>query len=260
MFLTAAPGADVVDEVQTFRNSIDDSQATWIYAGKAAAAARHSTQIGEKSWDACVLLQYPSRGACERHAQSAQMRQALERFADHYIQGFQRWGLASAAVPLLLLLLRGAQVMGRRPSHFPFRRARDRDTVLPAEQIATRLRAESELGSHGIVIVNLVKNGTREQQRANRRYAIGMFGAMAEGGYGPMHLGRAVQVEKDYNFDTVALVYYPGVEFFISLAQSDYFQSIVGDKQVADTQAVITVPVASGLQNRRTGTQTRGRS
>ena len=82
--------------------------------------------------------------------------------------------------------------------------------VLPAEQIATRLRAESELGSRGIVIVNLVKNGTREQQKANRRYAIAMFGAMAEGGYGPMHLGKSVQVEKDYDFDTVALVYYPG--------------------------------------------------
>ena len=247
MFLTAAPGADAVDEVQTLRNSIDDSQARWIYAGKAVFAARHSTQLGEKCWDAVVLLQYPSRGAYEHHAQSAQMRQALDPFEDHYIQGFQRWALASAVAPLLLLVLRGAQVIGRRPSHFPFRRARDRDMVLPAEQIATRLRAESELGSRGIVIVNLVKNGTREQQKANRRYAIAMFGAMAEGGYGPMHLGKSVQVEKDYDFDTVALVYYPGVEFFISLAQSDYFQSIVGDKQVADTQAVITVPIASRM-------------
>ena len=40
-------------------------------------------------------------------------------------------------------------------------------------------------------VVNLLKNGTAEEQAANRAYGLAMLGAMAEGGYGPMHAGRA---------------------------------------------------------------------
>ena len=91
--------------------------------------------------------------------------------------------------------------------------------------------------------MNLTREGSSTQQAANRRYAGSMLGAMAEGVYGPLHMGRAVQVERDYEFDSVAIVYYPGVEFFADLMRSDFFQQIYGDKQLGDTQAVITVPI-----------------
>jgi hypothetical protein len=92
-----------------------------------------------------------------------------------------------------------------------------------------------------------VKRGTSEQQAKDASYVSRMMSAMAEGGYGPMHIGRAVTLEGDADFDQVAIVYYPGVEFFASMARSSFFQGIIGDKQLGDTQAVITVPILARL-------------
>ena len=49
-------------------------------------------------------------------------------------------------------------------------------------------------------------------------------------------------------FVLVVLLYDPGVGFFAEMMLSDDYQDIFGDKQVADTQAVITVPVLDRLQ------------
>jgi len=62
-----------------------------------------------------------------------------------------------------------------------------------------------------------------------------------------MHMGAAVQVEKNYDFDHVMIVYYPGVQFFADMMTSEYYQAIFGDKQLADTQAIITVPILDRL-------------
>jgi hypothetical protein len=48
-------------------------------------------------------------------------------------------------------------------------------------------------------------------------------------------------------FDRVALVYYPGVQYFADMMRSRFYRDIVGDKQLADTQASITVPVLDRL-------------
>ncbi|AOW93714.1 hypothetical protein BFN03_16540 [Rhodococcus sp. WMMA185] len=246
-FLAASPGTDIVSEVRALRRATEGSQAGWIYAGKVVVAALHSAQIGEKNWSAVVLLQYPSREAYERHAESAAMRAALARFEEVYVQGFRRSPFVNAMIPQLLLAMRVAQIVGRRPSHFPFRRTQSQDVPPQVEQLSRRLSEEVEFGAHAIVIVNLIKRGTREQRSADRRYTTAMFSAMAEGGYGPLHVGRPVRVERNYEFDAVALVYYPGVEFFIDLTRSEYFQAIYGDKQLGDTQAVITVPILDRL-------------
>ncbi|WP_139277894.1 hypothetical protein [Rhodococcus marinonascens] len=246
-FLRASPGADTVSEVRALRRATEGSQAGWIYAGKAVVTPHHSAQIGEKDWSAVVLLQYPSRVAYERHAESAELRAALGRFEEVYVQGFRRSSLVSAMIPQLLLAMRAAQIVGRRPSHFPLRRTQSQDVLSRVEQLPHRLREEVEFGTHAIVIVNLIQQGTREQRSANRRYTMSMLSAMAEGGYGPLHIGRPVRVERNYEFDAVALVYYPGVEFFVDLIQSEYFQAIFGDKQLGDTQAVITVPILDRL-------------
>ncbi|QUR68162.1 hypothetical protein [Mycobacterium spongiae] len=247
MFLTVAPGADVIEELRVLRRVTRSSGAAWIYAGKAVAAPRYSAQIGEKEWSAVVLLEFPSRAAYDRHAESEGMSTALGRFQEAYLQGFQRFSGLSAMFPQLLLAMRAVQIVGRRPSHFPFTPTRNPDVLQQADQLARRLRKEMEFGAHAIVIVNLIKRGTREQQAADRRYRMAMFGAMAEGGYGPLHLGRAVRIERNYEFDMVALVYYPGIEFFVDMIRSEYFQAIIGDKQLGDTQAVITVPILDRL-------------
>lgn len=247
LFLSTKPGADTIEEVRALKRETEGSEATWIYAGKAVLAPLHSAQIGEKSWSATVLLQYPSRAAYDRHAQSDEMRTARGRFEEVYAQGFQRWPFVSAMIPQALLAMRAGQIVRRRPSHFPFERAEGLDAPPEAGAYARRLREERELGAHAIVIVNLLKEGTPEQRAANRRYGASMFGAMAEGGYGPLHIGAAVRIERDHDFDQVALVYYPGVGFFADMVQSDYFQGIVGDKQLGDTQAVITVPILDRL-------------
>jgi hypothetical protein len=72
-----------------------------------------------------------------------------------------------------------------------------------------------------------------------------MIGAMAERGCGPMHMGRAVTLEGDADFDDVAIVYYPGVAYFAEMLGSNFFQGIIGDKQLGDTQATVTVPILS---------------
>jgi hypothetical protein len=41
----------------------------------------------------------------------------------------------------------------------------------------------------------------------------------------------------------VAIVYCPGVQFFADMLRSEFFQGIIGGKQLGDTQAVITVPI-----------------
>jgi len=143
--------------------------------------------------------------------------------------------------------MRAVQLVRRQPSHFPFEPAEELDALPEARQLAERLRAERELGADAVVIVNLIREGTPEQAAANRRYGGSMLGAMAEGGYGPLHVGRAVRVERDYDFDSVAIVYYPGVDFFAEMATSRFFQGIVGNKQLADTQAVVTVPILDRL-------------
>jgi len=70
---------------------------------------------------------------------------------------------------------------------------------------------------------------------------------MAALAHGPMHLGSAVPVEGDAQFDDVVIVYYPGVDYFSHLVRSRFFQGIIGDKQLGDTLVVLTVPILSRL-------------
>ena len=88
-----------------------------------------------------------------------------------------------------------------------------------------------------------MKDGAPEEVAANEDYGRAMLGVMARGGHGPMHMGAAVTLEGDAAFDGVILVYYPGVRYFHDLTGSTFFGGIVGDKQLGDTQATVTVPI-----------------
>ena len=247
LFLETKPGTDVLDEVRALQHATEGSEATWIYAGKSVVPALTSSQMGKNDWSAIVLLQYSSREAFDRHAQSEQMRTALGRFAEVYRQGFRRSPVVNAMIPQVLLGMRAAQIVRGRPSYFPFVPAEDVTRLPEAGEIERRLLGERELGADAIVIVNLIKAGTAEERAANRRYGAPMLGAMAEGGYGPIHLGAAVRVEREHDFDDVVLVYYPGVQFFADLVRSTFYQAIYGDKQLGDSQANITVPILDRL-------------
>lgn len=246
-FLRVAPGADVIETLRALRRETEGLEgARWVYAGKVALDAMASRQLGEVDWSAVVVLQYPSRDAYRRAAATERYRAALASLAQSYSHGFERPVVANLLLPQLLLARRLQQLATREPSHFPFVPVAEGE-LPPDRARVEKLLAERELGARAAVVVNLTRRGTAEQQASDRAYAQRMLGAMAEGGYGPLHLGRAVAVEGDHAFDSVAIVYYPGVEFFHEMARSRFFQGIIGGKALGDAQASITVPVLGRL-------------
>jgi hypothetical protein len=148
-----------------------------------------------------------------------------------------------------LLAKRAGNIVTFASSVFPLERGEPIEAIPEAKERVQRLLAEREFGADGTVIVNLQKHGTAEQRASDSAYGNRMMDGMAEGGYGPMHLGPAVRVEADYDhdFDQVVLVYYPGVEFFADLARSTFFQGIIGGKSLGDTQTNLTVPILDRL-------------
>lgn len=247
-FLRTAPEADVLEEVRKLHAATQGTaDVEWVYAGKVALPGNVSSQIGPVDWKAIVVLQYPSREAYEQMARSEGYRQALARFPESYSHGFQRPAWPNLLLPQAFLARRVKQLVAREPSNFPFvRKPGIEDEPRIAEGVAGLL-AEAELGADAAVVVNLQKQGTAEQQASDRGYVGRMMSAMAEGGYGPMHMGPAVRVEGNHDFDAVAIVYYPGVQFFADMLRSDFFQGIIGGKQLGDTQATITVPILDRL-------------
>lgn len=252
-FLELLPGADLFESVRKLRDALEaGGAARMVYAGKVALNARPSDQLvaafGEAvPWDAVVCVQYPSREAYDGIAASDGYRQALAGFARSYSHGMQRSALQNLLIPQGLLALRIAQIVRREPAQYPFEPLPRDEWTTPGEVRFERLSEEHELGARAVVVVNLFRPGTAEQREADRGYTSRMLAVMAEVGYGPMHIGRAVTLEKGAEYGHVALVYYPGVEFFRSMAESRFFQGIIGGKQFADTQASITVPILGRL-------------
>jgi hypothetical protein len=253
-FLELAPGAELFASVRRVRDAIESAGGgRVVYAGKVALDALSSKQLtarfgSEVRWSAVVLAQYPSRADAERAAASAPLREALGAFVRHHSTGMERSAARNLALPLVLLSVRARQIATGAPSHFPFERAPNPPPLV--EQLAIpRLEAERELGARAAVIVNLNRVGSAEEQAADRAYVSEMFGLMAEGVHGPMHVGRAVRLagEGEAAFDHVALVYYPGVDYFADMARSRFYQGIVGGKQLGDAQASITVPILDRL-------------
>ena len=220
LFLRSAPGVDVIDAVGALKRATEPLGASWIYAGKAALIPLQSSQLQQTPWTAVALLQFPSRDAFDRAASGDAWRAALDPFEETYTHGFERSALTSVAIPQMLLAGRALQLLRGQPSHFPFEPAETLTNLPEADAWAEQLLRERELGRDAIVIVNLQRLGTREQQAADRAYAAAMFGPMAEAGYGPLHVGRAVTVEGEARFDGVAIVYYAGVQLFADMMRS----------------------------------------
>jgi hypothetical protein len=244
-FVAAGEGADPMEPLRKLRVDLEGTgQAKMVYAGRSAPLGLSSSQLGEAAWDAVVLVQYPSRGVFDSIASSSSYQAALAKFSKSYSHGLDRGVLLNLGLPVALLGARIYDVITRKPNRLPFQPA-------PLEQLEERTRGDrfAELDSlrqyseDALVVVNLLKNGTAEQQSADRGYGLAMAGLFAEGVHGPMHFGKAVRVEGDAEFDRVALVYYPGIDYMQRMIRSTFFNGIVGGKQPGDTMAVPTVPV-----------------
>ena len=221
-----------------------------VYAGKVAVNALASQQLvdrfgGEVPWSAVLLTQFGSRAVADRVLASEGYRQALTRFGQAYSCGMQRSAWLNLGIPVVLLGKRIRQILSGAPSHFPFVPAAEPNSAI--KERAAQLLAAREYGARAVVVANLLREGTATNAAADRRYTAQMFGMMAEGVHGPMHVGVAVPLATGDEFDRVALVYYPGVQYFADMMGSRFYQNIVGDKQLADTQASITVPVLDCL-------------
>lgn len=226
--------------------SATEPELSWIYAGRVAANGGHSPQLGDKQWTAVALLQAPSRERAEASL-SGPLDAALAAHPDVHVQGFDRPVLGNILLPQMLGARRLVALLRREPSNFPFVRRESELTMPEASRLGERMLRGESMNTKAAVVFNLSTPGTPEQQKKDAAYVGRMLGSMAEGHYGPIHRGPAIRVMGEAEFENVVIVYYPGVRFFSEMIQSDFFQGIIGDKQLGDNQSTITVPVLDRL-------------
>jgi hypothetical protein len=250
-FLETAEGAEVVPEVANLRRQIETpSGGKLIYAGQAAFTVA-SNRLGPAEWDAVILVEYPSRESYEVAARTPAYRDALASFARTYSHGMKRSRLLSLALPQFLLGLRLVDLVKGNLRAQPLEPLPE-PAAIPAEfgllkDRIGQLRDLAPVNSEAVVIFNLMQPGDAQQQAANRSYGFKMMTRMAALAHGPIHVGRAVTLDGAVDFQEVAIVYYPGVEYFAELVGSRFFLGIIGNKQLGDTVSVPTVPILSRL-------------
>jgi hypothetical protein len=243
-----APGADLFAATRRLVGALEAAGARAVYAGKRLVIGQQARQTPDVEWDFALLCQYASRAAYEAALRRPDVAGALAGLEARYDLGMRRPVLRNLLLPGLLLLRRVADVLRRAPSGYPFVRDEAPERMRPERtRIVEELRKESDLGRDAVAVVNFVLPGTREQQASDAGYVSAMMGLMAERGYGPMHIGRAVTVEGDARFERVAIVYYPGAGYFADMAESAFFGGIIGGKQLGDNLSMITAPYLDRL-------------
>lgn len=251
-FVKLAPGQDVLDGVRGFVEGVEAGGAEVVYAGKVLINGRVSKQLPTDDWEAFVLAQYPSREAWDAAEASSAHQALLSPFINTYSLGMNRVAAANLAIPVFLLGKRISQLVRGEPSRYPFTPV-ELPAEIPAEgrerleEFGRRLRAGAEYGKESLVIVNFAKQGNAEERKANAGYGGEMMAMMAETGAGPMHIGRAVTLEGDADFDQVIIVHYPGVQFFAEMVRSEFYTGIFGGKQLGDDLSTLTVPLLPHL-------------
>ena len=250
-YLGVAEGEDVIKAIAALRREIEAvGAAKMVYAGQAALTVE-SSQLAPQNWDAVVLVEYPSRSAYEDAAESSRQRDALASFRAVYSHGMARSPVVNLLLPQLLLALRAGDILRgnwnvEELEPASVEGASSEQVALFRERMKSLLSLAS-VNDEAVVIFNLAKPGSEAEQARNRSYGLTMLTRMAALAHGPMHLGSAVPVEGDAQFDDVVIVYYPGVDYFSHLVRSRFFQGIIGDKQLGDTLVVLTVPILSRL-------------
>ncbi len=164
----------------------------------------------------------------------------------------QRKARQNFVVSLYMLQRRIRHFLSRKPATYPFE-----PVAVPAEQLrqVTAQRAlldktvaENEAFSEdALVIINFQELGDASQKSANSKYGNSMMSMLSEVGHGPVHMGQAVSLEDDVNFDQVVIVYYPGIKYFAEMVRSKFYTSIFGGKQLGDDLSSPTVPILQHL-------------
>jgi hypothetical protein len=220
-----------------------------VYAGLVGVTMVPSTQLAN-DWSAAVLAQYPSKDAFDRQRKAAAVEQVLGGCERSYVHGFRRPALPNLLIPIALGVMRLRDIVLRRQPILPFQQVAYEDALPPLQmkrKEILKLDDYRDIRDDAIVVVNLIKPGTAEQRAADRAYSQEMVRGMAEGGYGPMHMGRAIRVEGEHRFEEFVAVYYPGIDHMHAMIGSAFMNRIAPGKQLADTLAVATIPVLSKL-------------
>jgi len=250
-YLRLAHGSDLVEALAKARETLDGAGGNrWIYAGKVVLMGLESSQLGEPEWDAIVLSQYDSREAYDEIARSIPYHQAFAHFDATYHHGMQRPPVLNLAIPVIFLGMWVADIVKGVPVIDPYDRASDEDLAgrgLATEEGLLAVEAARAYNEDAVVVFNLVLSGGASEQKANRAYDRKMVGLFSAHGHGPSHMGKSVTLEGDAKFESVGIVYYPGLDYFISLMQSKFYNGIVDGKQLGDTQAIPTVPILDRL-------------
>ncbi|MAE96320.1 MAG: hypothetical protein CL910_16840, partial [Deltaproteobacteria bacterium] len=248
-YMKVAPDRSSIDALRALRDAVErPGGGRVVYAGLVGMNMVASSQI-PNDWSALALVQYPSREAYEATAARDDYRELLAGFEGSYTHGAIRGAGLSLMAPVGLLLLRLRDIVLRKPPIFPFEPAGDE--ALPAQKVKMKeveqLDAFRETKDDAVVIFNLIQPGNEEQRKADRSYGLEMLRGMAEGSYGPMHIGRAVTVEGDARFTQFIAVYYPGIDHMHAMIGSTFISLIGSGKQLGDSLAVATIPVLSKL-------------
>jgi hypothetical protein len=247
-----APGRPLLDDARVLVRAIEAEGGQIVYAGEVVVNGIASDQLPAAEWDAFVLAQYPSREAFDRAVRSPGLEEALASFTDRYTLGMIRSAALNLGIPIGLGALRVWDVLRREPARYPFTRMElppdaPADARERRDRLVEALLAHPQTGRDAVVVLNFIQNGSEAERKANTGYGLKLMSLMAELGHGPIHLGRAVTVEGDARFDQVAIVYYPGVQYFADMVRSEFFTGIVGGKQLEDTLSSVTVPLLPRL-------------
>ena len=220
-----------------------------VYAGLVGLTMAPSAQL-DNDWSAVLFAEYPSQEAFERNRTSPAWEELRARCERSHLSGFRRPAIPNLLIPILLGALRLRDIALRRPRILPFTPVPDADAI-PELQMKRKemdvLDEYRDIRDDAVVIVNWLLPGDAEQRAADRAYTGEMTRGMAEGGYGPMHIGRAVTIEGDSRFRQFAAVYYPGIDHMQAMIGSRFMNGIARGKQLGDTLAIATIPVLSKL-------------
>jgi hypothetical protein len=220
-----------------------------VYAGLAPLTLAESAQI-ENDWSGVLIAQYPSRDAFERGRKTPALEQALAACEYTHVHGFERPMLTNLIMPLGLGAIHLLARMRCLKPVLPFEPVKDEDATpefRTRRKELLRFDLYRDVREDAIMMINLVLHGTAEQRAADDAYTGEMGRGMAEGGYGPMHMGRAITVQGDSRFHMFAAVFYPGIDHMHAMLGSAFFNQIASGKQLGDTIAMPTVPVLSKL-------------
>jgi hypothetical protein len=246
-------GQELLEGVSRYVKGVEQQGAEVIYAGKVAfPRPRKSRQMPDLEWEAFVVSQYATRDAWETAAVSANYKGLKNEFTRVWSLGMQRKARLNFVVSLYMLQRRVRHFLSRKPATYPFKPVEvpaERSLQVTAQRdLLDKTVAENEAFSEdALIIINFQKLGDARQRSANSKYGDSMMSMLSEVGHGPVHMGRAVSLEDDVDFDQVAIVSYPGIKYFTEMVQSKFYTSIFGGKQLGDDLSSPTVPILQHL-------------